>query len=95
MHHILRVHVLDSRESLTEKLESFCLAYRMMLVLISKKSAILCELHDHVNFTFLNESIPKFDDMWVIDGCMQVDLSLEQQTLVLADSWTNIDLGYK
>jgi hypothetical protein len=77
MHDVFRVHVFDCRQGLTEEFVCLSLANSLMFVLVGEESAIFGQLHDHVDFAFLNESVPQFDDMRVVDSCMQVDFSFK------------------
>ena len=54
MHYITRVHILDSRESLTEESETLLFCDDSVIVLISEESAILSELHDHIDNILLD-----------------------------------------
>lgn len=76
MHYILWVHVPDSREGLTKKFISLGLTYASVLVLVAKQCPALCEFHYHVHFIFLDKSIPKFDDMRMVDIRMKINLPL-------------------
>ena len=85
MHDIQRVQVLDSVYTLTEEFESFWLINDPMFVLIRKERTFFSELHNHINYVVVYESIPKLDDMRMIDRRMQIYLPLEQQHLPLRD----------
>jgi hypothetical protein len=76
MHYILWVHVPDSRECLAKKFVSLGLADASVLVLVAKQCPAFCDFHDHVHFIILDKSIPKFDDMRMVDIWMKVNLPL-------------------
>lgn len=77
MHDVLRMHVFDGWQGLAEELVSLGLADGLMFVLVGEEGAIFGQLHDHVDFALLNEGVPQFDDMRVVDGRMQVDFSFK------------------
>jgi hypothetical protein len=58
---------------LGEEFVCFCLVDGSMLILVGEERAVFGQLHDHVDFAFLNEGVPKFDDVRVVDRRMQVD----------------------
>lgn len=58
MHNVALVHILDSRQTLAEKLERLCLAESGMFILIVEQSAIFCQLHHHVNHLLFDKRIP-------------------------------------
>lgn len=86
------MEIPNGRKSLAKEFEAFCFADDAMFILISKESAILSELHDHIDSALLDECIPELNYMRVVHSCMQIDLSLQQQQLILAPCWTDVDL---
>lgn len=63
-----------------------------MLVLVGKQGSAFCQFHNHVHLAVLNERVPQFADMWVINSRVQVDFPLEQQSLVVCDFLADVNL---
>jgi|688.fasta_scaffold1313374_1 hypothetical protein len=63
-----------------------------MLILISKKSPILSQLHHHIDNIILNESVPQFDDMRVVNRSVKIDLSFKEKQLIITSGFPDIDL---
>jgi hypothetical protein len=64
-----------------------------MLILVGKESAILSQFHDHIDSVILDERVPEFDDVGVVDYRMQVDFPFKKQELVVAAGVADIDLN--
>ena len=66
-----------------------------MLVLVGEQGAAFGQFHDHVHLAVLDERVPQLADVRVVDRRMQVDLSLQQQALVLCYFLSDVDLDGK
>ena len=93
MHAIVLMHIFDGGQTLTKKLEGLGLGESLLLVLVVKQSAVLGQFHDHVDGIILYESVPKFDDVRVVDTGVQIDLPLEQKQLAFTAIFAQIDLN--
>lgn len=63
-----------------------------MLILVGKESPILGQFHHHIDSVILNERVPELYDMRVVNCCMQVDFSFQEEELVVTGRVADIDL---
>jgi len=93
VHHVVLMHVPDGGQTLAEEFEGLGLAQLGLLVLVAEQGAVLCQLHHHVDYVVLDESVPQFDDVRVVHTGVQVDLALEQEQLVVGGGRGEVELG--
>jgi len=92
VHYVVLVHILYGWQTLAEEFEGFGFAQPGVLVLVVEQSAILSQFHDHIDGFVLDEGVPEFDDVRVVDCRVQVDFPLQQKYLILAIRFAQIDL---
>ena len=76
MDHILVVQILDAFEGLDEESEGFGLAEYIFGVLMVEKVASFGVLHDHVDDIILDDRVPQFDNMRMVQFGVESDLPL-------------------
>ena len=61
--------------------------------MVIKKIAVFCVFHDHIDVIPIEQSVPQFDDMRVIDLTVQFDLPFYQFQLGLCRKFLDIHLN--
>ena len=76
MKYIILVQITDTLNSLHEEFESFTFGEGYFFILVVEEIAIFGVLQDHVDIVLVDEGIPQFDYVGMVNLRVQLYLSL-------------------
>lgn len=77
MNDAITMQILDSLQCLIEILESLDFTKLFACILMMKQAALVHVLHDHVQSMVIEDTVPQFDDVRVLEFAMKAVLVLD------------------
>lgn len=92
MHDVLTMKVSNALEGLDEEFECLWFRETILTILMAKQITIIRIFHYHIDAIIFQKSIPKFNNLRVVQPIVKSDLSLHQFDLTLRRHLVEINL---